>query len=75
MKIKIHPAHRNLGCLGFTFGEWYCDFFLCPYFGFYSNTILGKVWIRLFPNPKLLKREWVGKDREYHLYQFGRKRY
>jgi hypothetical protein len=68
MKFKIHPAHRNLGCLGFTIGAWYCDFFRTPYFGWYSNTAFGKVWIRLFPRPRLLKREWVAGGKYHHLH-------
>ena len=68
-KVKLFTAHRNLGCLGIQIGPWYMDFFKTPYWGWYSNTPLGKAWVELWPKPKLLRREWVSGG-SYHSYHY-----
>lgn len=45
MFVKIVSPYKNLGCLGFFFGNWYVDFFKAPYWGMFASVATKKIRI------------------------------
>jgi hypothetical protein len=56
LKAKVLLPWNNLGCLGFSCGSFYMDFFLRPQFGCFINNGRSKRWYRL-PSCRLTRKE------------------